>query len=174
MREGTIIVANKREGIYTRLTKGSEKLKKDIFDSIIRPVIRPRSLNDLGKTVLKNLPANISMIQNFMKVVNWKEVQAEVLSGLNNKVVIVGQPNTGKSTLFNKIIGQKLSAMSPEAGTTKTLIQTDFGPFTLVDTPGHLPDVAESGMEQASVIVFLLDASREFQEQDRQLYAAIK
>jgi small GTP-binding protein len=174
MREGTIIVANKSDGFITRLTTEGEKLKKDIFDSIIRPVIRPRSLNDLGKTMLKNLPANISMIQNFMKVVNWKEVQAEVLSGLNNKVVIVGQPNTGKSTLFNKIIGQKLSAMSPEAGTTKTLIQTDFGPFTLVDTPGHLPDVAESGMEQASVIVFLLDASREFQEQDRQLYAAIK
>ena len=167
-------MANKDDGIYSKLTKGSEKLRKDIFDSIIRPVIRPRSLTDLGKTALKNLPANISMVQNFMKVVNWKEVQAEVLAGLNNKVVIVGQPNTGKSTLFNKIVGQRLSAMSPEAGTTKTLIQTDFGPFTLVDTPGHLPDVAESGMEQASVIVFLLDASREFQEQDRQLYASIK
>jgi small GTP-binding protein len=114
------------------------------------------------------------MVQNFMKVVNWKQVQAEVQEALDNKVVIVGQPNTGKSTLFNKIIGQMVSPASAEAGTTKTLVQTDFGPFTLVDTPGHLPDVMESGMDQASVVVFLLDASRGLQEQDRELYASIK
>jgi small GTP-binding protein len=131
-------------------------------------------MRDVGVTILKNLPANINMVQNFMKVVDWKRVQAEVMEGFNTKVVIVGQPNTGKSTLFNKIIGHTLSPASTMAGNTKTLVQTDFGPFTLVDTPGHLPDVAESGMKQASVIVFLLDAARGLQEKDRELYAAIK
>lgn len=166
-------MANKHKN-SSEESEQQKKLKKDITESIIRPVTRPRSLSDAGKSVLKNLPANISLVQNFMKVVNWKDVQAEVLEGLNNKVVIVGQPNTGKSTLFNKIIGQRLSSMSPEAGTTKTLIQTDFGPFTLIDTPGHLPEIMGSGMQQASVIVFLLDASRGVQDQDRQLYASIK
>lgn len=159
---------------YTKESEQQKKLKKDLLTSVIRPAIRPRSARDIGVSVLKNLPANINMVQNFMKVVDWKQVQAEVLEGLNNKVVIVGQPNTGKSTLFNKIIGQMLSPAAPTAGTTKTLVQTDFGPFTLVDTPGHLPDVMESGMDQASVIVFLLDASRGIQEQDRALYASIK
>jgi small GTP-binding protein len=159
---------------YTQQNDQQKKLKKDIFDSIIRPIKRPRSMRDVGVTILKNLPANINMVQNFMKVVDWKRVQAEVMEGFNTKVVIVGQPNTGKSTLFNKIIGHTLSPASTMAGNTKTLVQTDFGPFTLVDTPGHLPDVAESGMKQASVIVFLLDAARGLQEKDRELYAAIK
>ncbi|MDQ6660509.1 MAG: GTP-binding protein, partial [Chloroflexota bacterium] len=94
-------------------------------------------------------------------------------------IVIVGQPNTGKSTLFNKIKGQQLSAVSSQAGTTQDLIRTDFGPFTLMDTPGvdkpgHLPNEVESGLEQASVIVFLIDATKGLQAKDRELYETIK
>lgn len=159
---------------YTKESEEQKKLKKDIVESITRPSGKARSVKDVGLSLVRNLPANINMVQNFMKVVNWKQVQAEVQEGLNNKVVIVGQPNTGKSTLFNKIIGQTLSPAAPEAGTTKTLVQTDFGPFTLVDTPGHLPSVMESGMDQASVVVFLLDASKGLQEQDRALYTSVK
>ncbi|GLV56241.1 hypothetical protein KDH_30830 [Dictyobacter sp. S3.2.2.5] len=109
-----------------------------------------------------------------MKAVNWNLAQQEVLENLNNTVVIVGQPNTGKSTLFNTLKGQNLSPASSQAGTTRTLVRTDFGPFTLVDTPGHLPDVMESGMDQASVIVFLIDASKGLQAADRELYNVIK
>ena len=114
------------------------------------------------------------MIQSLMKAVNWRQAQEDVLESLNNTVVIVGLPNTGKSTLFNKIKGQTLSAVSSEVGTTRTLVRTDFGPFTLVDTPGHLPDVMESSMEQASVLVFLIDASKGLQAQDRELYEEVK
>src|SRR5258708_1176624 len=114
------------------------------------------------------------MVRNFMHAVNWKEAQGEVLAGLKNTIVIVGLPNTGKSTLFNHIKGQQLSPVSSEAGTTRALVRTDFGPFTLIDTPGHLPDLMESGMDQASVIVFLLDATKGLQEKDRELYETIK
>jgi len=135
---------------------------------------RPKNLRELGISALTSLPANIGMMRRFMQSVNWKEAQGEVLAGLRNTVVIVGQPNTGKSTLFNHIKGQQLSPVSPEAGTTRTLVRTDFGPFTLIDTPGHLPDLMESGMDQASVIVFLIDATKGLQEKDRELYETIK
>lgn len=151
-----------------------EKLRKDLAASILRKRNQPKNLKDLGIHTLRNLPANISMVQGLMKAVNWKSAQLEVLEGLNNTVVIVGQPNTGKSTLFNTLKGQTLSPASPHSGTTRTLVRTDFGPFTLVDTPGHLPDVMESGMDQASVIVFLLDASKGLQTADRELYRVIK
>jgi small GTP-binding protein len=120
------------------------------------------------------LPANIGLIRSFMKALNWNEAQGEVLEGLKNTVVIVGQPNTGKSTLFNYLKGQQLSPVSSEAGTTRSLVRTDFGPFTLIDTPGHLPELMESGMDIASVIVFLIDGTKGLQATDRELYETIK
>lgn len=156
-----------------------EKLKKDMVKSVLRGSNRPRTLRDLGVNALKNLPANIGMVQSLMKAVNWRMAQDEVLQGLNNTVVIVGQPNTGKSTLFNKLKGETLSPVSAQAGTTRTLVRTDFGPFTLIDTPGidntnQLSDIAREGMDNASVIVFLMDASKGLQTRDRELYETIK
>lgn len=166
-------MANKRK--YSgKDDEQQKKLKNDILSSLIRRGKQPRTWRELGVSTLRNLPANIGMVQGFMKAINWQQAQAEVLQGLNNTVVIVGQPNTGKSTLFNRIKGQNLSPASSVAGNTRTLVRTDFGPFTLVDTPGHLPDIMESGMDQASVIVFLIDASRGLQTQDRDLYKTIK
>ena len=156
-----------------------KKIKVEIVKSVTRGTNRPRSIRDLGISTLKHLPGTIGAVQDFMKAVNWKQAQAEVLQGLNNTVVIVGQPNTGKSTLFNKIKGQQLSPVSAQAGTTRSLVRTDFGPFTLIDTPGvdkpgHLPDEVESGLDQASVIVYLIDATQGLQTKDRDLYETIK
>src|SRR3989442_1894723 len=142
-----------------------KKIAQDSLNCGIRQSNRIRTFSVLGISYLKTLPATIGMVQSFMRAVNWKAAQEEVLNGLNHTVVIVGQPNTGKSTLFNKIKGENLSPVSTQPGTTRSLIRTDFGPFTLIDTPGvdkpgHLPDVVESGLEQASVIVFLIDATR--------------
>ncbi|HZU70480.1 MAG TPA: GTPase [Ktedonobacteraceae bacterium] len=167
-------MASKREVKST----GDEKTKQNIISSAVKSLLRrtnrPKSWRDLGIRTLRNLPTNITTVRGFMKAINWREAQGEVLQGLNNTVAIVGQPNSGKSTLFNQIIGKQISPVSPEAGTTKTLIRSDFGPFTLIDTPGHLPDVMESGMDQASVIVFLIDATKGFQKEDRDLYNGIK
>lgn len=159
-------------------TPEEEQTKRNIATNFLKGLFlknsRPKNMRELGISALRNLPANIRMVQGFMQAVNWKEAQGEILKGLNNTIVIVGQPNTGKSTLFNKIKGQELSAASPQEGTTKSLVRTDFGPFTLIDTPGHLPDLAKSGMDQASVIVFLIDGTRGFQTRDRELYDTIK
>lgn len=151
-----------------------KKLKGDTWASIFRKTERPRTAHDFGLVTLKYLPANLNMVQGFMKAVNWKAAQQEVLEGLNNTIVIIGLPNTGKSTLFNKIKGQNLSPASAQAGSTRNLVRTDFGPFTLVDTPGHLPDIMESGLAQASVIVFLIDGSKGLQAEDRELFNHIR
>ncbi|MBV9390487.1 MAG: GTP-binding protein [Verrucomicrobia bacterium] len=167
-------MANKKRTYVQVDDEQQKKLKKKAIDSALRVTDRKRGLRDFGVGALKNLPGSIAVVQAFMKAGNWKQAQSEVLEGLNNTVVIVGQPNSGKSTLFNKLKGQNLSPVSSQAGATKTLVRTDFGPFTLVDTPGHLPSVMESGMDQASVIVFLIDASSGLQAEDRELYETIK
>ena len=151
-----------------------ENLVQRMFESVFRKSNRSLNLRDLGISALLNLPSNIGLIRSFMKALNWNEAQGEVLEGLKNTVVIVGLPNTGKSTLFNYLKGQQLSPVSPDAGTTRTLVRTDFGPFTLIDTPGHLPELMESGMDLASVIVFLIDGTKGLQSKDRELYETIK
>ena len=166
------MVSNNQEKSTEEPTKQS--LLQRMFQSITRKTNRSLNLRDLGTSALLGLPSNIGTIRTFMKALNWKEAQGEVLEGLKNTVVIVGLPNTGKSTLFNYLKGQQLSPVSSQAGTTRSLVRTDFGPFTLIDTPGHLPELMESGMELASLIVFLIDATKGLQAKDRELYETVK
>ena len=55
-------------------------------------------------------------------------------------VAIVGRPNVGKSTLFNRLIGDERSVVHDRAGTTRdtidTLVETEAGPVRFVDTAG--------------------------------------
>ena len=157
---------------------GEEEQKRlEVADEFLKSALknrkRPQSALEVGTNILKSLP-NLPTVQTFMKALNWKQAQGEVQRNLESIVVIVGQPNTGKSTLFNKIKGEKLSPVSTEAGTTRALVRSNFGPFTLIDTPGHLPDVMKSGMTEASIIVFLLDATTGLRAEDRELYENIK
>lgn len=151
--------------------------RRNLFTKLYESVLRnnrPKNMRDLGMATLKSLPTTISSMRSFMNAMNMKHAQGEVLEGLKHTVVIVGQANSGKSSLFNMLKGEQISPVSPEEGTTRTLVRTDFGPFTLIDTPGHLPERMEEGMEEATVIVLLIDAARGLQDKDRELYAAIK
>ena len=87
-------------------------------------------------------------------------------------VAIVGRPNVGKSMLFNKLIGKRLSIVEDTPGVTRDRIygETDWRgrSFTLIDTGGIEPrtdneilsfmrDQAQIAIENATVIVFLTD-----------------
>ncbi|MCC7007447.1 MAG: ribosome biogenesis GTPase Der [Acidobacteria bacterium] len=88
-------------------------------------------------------------------------------------VVLVGRPNVGKSTLFNRITGRRRSIVAPVAGTTRDVIEAAAAwkdrPFTLVDTGGLFgattdplhDQVVEHGLKAlaaADLVVFVLDA----------------
>lgn len=128
--------------------------------------LRPRDL--LTFSNLTRLPSSLSTMRKFMRAVNWNAAAEEVKGELGHKVTIVGLPNSGKSTLFNTLRGQYLSPVSPEEGTTKALVRGQFGPFELIDTPGHLPDVQQSGLDEAAAVIYLLDASLGIRGRDYQ------
>src|SRR5512144_1959509 len=99
-------------------------------------------------------------------------------------VVIVGRPNVGKSTLFNRITGQRRAIVGDEPGITRDRIhgmaEYDGRRFELIDTGGIVPDDAEHipaqilkqarvALERASHIIFLVDGRSEITGTDREL-----
>ena len=87
------------------------------------------------------------------------------------KVAIVGRPNVGKSTLFNRIIGERLSITDDQPGVTRDRIYSKASwlskEFFVIDTGGieisdapfqtEIKAQAEIAMEEADVIVFVVD-----------------
>ncbi len=127
------------------------------------------SVNNLLK-----IPSSLGTLRGFMDAVNWKAAEDDVQRDLQRKVVITGLANAGKSTLFNKLRGKYQSVVSSTPGTTQSLIHGLFGPFTLVDTPGHLPDMQETGAKDAAVIVMLLDGTKPLRPDDRKLFERLQ
>ncbi|HWR64918.1 MAG TPA: GTPase Era [Bellilinea sp.] len=96
---------------------------------------------------------------------------------------LVGRPNVGKSTLMNKLLGQKVAAVSPRPQTTRLrqlgILTDKHAQVVFMDTPGlHLPvhklgeymnQVAEDSLRDADVICWLVDASAPPTEEDRQV-----
>jgi GTP-binding protein Era len=88
-------------------------------------------------------------------------------------VTVVGKPNAGKSTLLNRIVGEKLSIISPKPQSTRDRIvgihTTDDTQMVLLDTPGLLEpryalqqvmrSTALTALQDADVIVYLADAT---------------
>jgi GTP-binding protein len=73
------------------------------------------------------------------------------------RVAIVGRPNVGKSTLFNRLVGEERSIVHDLAGTTRdaidTRIETSDGPIVFVDTAGmRRRSKVERGTEYYSII----------------------
>ncbi|MCA0453372.1 MAG: GTPase Era [Chloroflexi bacterium] len=98
-------------------------------------------------------------------------------------VSVVGRPNVGKSTLINRILGQKIAIVSPKPQTTRRQqmgIYTDSkSQILFMDTPGlHTPHhklgeymvgVAEEALKDADIILWVLDISVEPTKEDRQI-----
>ena len=99
------------------------------------------------------------------------------------KIAIVGKPNSGKSSLLNKLVGQERAIVSPIAGTTRDAVDTPIEvqglPVTLIDTAGIRrrgkigPGVEQfsvlrsfKAIERADVVLLMIDAVTGITAQD--------
>lgn len=104
-------------------------------------------------------------------------------------VAIVGRPNVGKSTFFNKVVGQRISIVEDTPGVTRDRIYADVEwtgrKFTLIDTGGIDPrsdDIflssmrhqAEIAMDTADVICFFTDGRDGLTDDDREVATLLR
>jgi len=99
-------------------------------------------------------------------------------------VAILGAPNVGKSTLINRLVGTKVSIVSPKVQTTRSRVRgiriIGAAQLVLVDTPGIFDDAkrrleramvhaAWSGVQDADAILLLIDAERGLDSNSRKI-----
>jgi GTP-binding protein len=102
------------------------------------------------------------------------------------RIAIVGRPNVGKSTLFNKLVGEERAVVHDMAGTTRdaidTLVETEDGPMVFVDTAGmrrkgKIDDSAEyysmvralRAIDDSDVALLVIDGTEGVTAQDQRL-----
>jgi GTP-binding protein len=103
------------------------------------------------------------------------------------RVAIIGRPNVGKSTLFNKLLGEERSIVHDMPGTTRdaidTVVETEDGPICFIDTAGlrrpsktdrggteqHATMRALRALERADIAILVIDATIGASHQDQRL-----
>jgi small GTP-binding protein len=128
-----------------------------------------------------NTPTSLSALRTFFDSLDWTKLQSEVAGEAKSRLAIVGPVNSGKSTLFNLLKGQVISPVSAVPGTTQTTVVEQFGPFTLVDTPGFgeaggegRAALTQAEIKHARMVLLLLDAGAGVRQSDLELYYDIR
>lgn len=101
---------------------------------------------------------------------------------------VVGRPNVGKSTLLNKVIGEKISIISNKPQTTRNKIQLVYteenSQIIFIDTPGiqmpknklgeYMLKISKSTLEEVDVVTFMVDNSLEIGKMDSMIIEDLK
>ena len=103
-------------------------------------------------------------------------------------ISILGRPNVGKSTLFNRILGEKIAIVTEKPQTTRNRIlgikNVEGGQFIFLDTPGlhegrselnqRMVRTAMASGQDADILLFIIEASFPLVEKDRQMIESLK
>jgi GTP-binding protein Era len=103
-------------------------------------------------------------------------------------ISILGRPNVGKSTLFNRLLGDKIAIVAEKPQTTRNRIlgikNVEGGQFIFLDTPGIHPARSELNQrmvraaiasgQDADVLLFLIEAAAPLIEKDQQMIESLR
>lgn len=121
-------------------------------------------------------------------VANLIEIEAEEPNAELPKIAIIGQPNVGKSSLLNALVGEERTIVSEIAGTTRDTIHTHYNlfqkEFILIDTAGirrknkvhedlefYSVIRAIKAVDEADVCLMMIDAEKGIAQQDLNIFS---
>ena len=124
--ESVIVVANKVDD-RNHESSAWELMSLGLGEPSTISALHGRGTGDLLDRVIELLPEPVEIIE--------EEVTEKIVS-----VSLVGRPNVGKSTLFNRLIGEERAVVHDRPGTTRdavdTMVETRYGPVRFIDTAG--------------------------------------
>ena len=158
-------------------------------DHLLRIIVRLESSlefveDDLPQLEQKEIESTLNALRSDLRSLADTFVRGRLLhDGL--KVALVGRPNAGKSSLFNRLLGHERAIVTEVPGTTRDTISEPIGwdgiPITLIDTAGirATTDQLESlGVERtrrvaadADLLVIVVDGSQALTEEDELVLA---
>lgn len=173
LRRPTIVVANKVDD-DRREAEVWELVRFGLGDPMPVSAIHGRGTGDLLDAVIGRLPDAPP------------EVVADDPADVLYSVAIVGRPNVGKSTLFNRLVGEERSVVHDMAGTTRdaidTVVETPDGSVRFVDTAGLRRKAKQAegpeyyslvralqAIDRADTALLLIDAIEGVTHQDQRL-----
>ena len=164
------------------------EIKKRIFETLSKIIAGIDFPEDVAEPEYSYL---ISSFENSLKEIDEILSCAKTSDILRQgvKIAIVGKPNVGKSSLFNKLLNVERAIVTDIAGTTRDVIKENLDwdvAITLIDTAGiresdEVGKVEEIGIEyskqsadEADLVLFIYDASRGMNDEDKAILDLIK
>ena len=178
-----LVVANKADNDH-RERELWDFLSLGLGDPVPVSALHGRRAGDLLDVVLERLGDRAVVPEPESQP--WLDEEAPTPTLDAPRVAIVGRPNVGKSTLFNRLVGEDRSVVHDMAGTTRdavdTLVETPDGPIVFVDTAGmrrraKIDDSAEyysmvralRAIDDADIAILVIDATEGVTGQDQRL-----
>lgn len=164
------------------------EIKKQIFETLSKIIAGIDFPEDVAEPEYSYL---ISSFENSLNEIDEILSCAKTSDILRQgvKIAIVGKPNVGKSSLFNKLLNVERAIVTDIAGTTRDVIKENLDwdvAITLIDTAGiresdEVGKVEEIGIEyskqsadEADLVLFIYDASRGMNDEDKAILDLIK
>jgi GTPase len=183
-----LLVANKADN-KRREDDTWQFLSLGLGDAVPVSALHGRRAGDLLDVVLERLGDKAiphDETEQQLDDADWLEEFSAEDEAQPPRVAIVGRPNVGKSTLFNRLVGADRSVVHDMPGTTRdaidTLVETEDGPIVFVDTAGmrkrgKIDDSAEyyslvralRAIDDADIALLVIDADEGVTGQDQRL-----